>query len=97
MPGYVYIMANKRNGTLYTGVASNLPKRVWEHKDAIHDGFTKEHGCKTLVWYAHYEEIEDAIHREKLVKKWHRKWKLRLIEEMNPDCRDLYEQLTTIY
>jgi putative endonuclease len=91
--GYVYIMANKRNGTLYIGVTSDLPKRVWEHKNEVVHGFTKKYGIKTLVYYEVSDSIEGAVLREKQMKKWNRQWKLRLIEEMNPDWNDLYESI----
>ncbi len=90
---YVYIITNKRNGTLYTGVTSNLQKRSWEHKEGAVDGFSKKYGLKILVWYEVHDDIEQAIIREKQIKKWNRKWKLRIIEEMNPDWKDLYEYL----
>jgi putative endonuclease len=85
----VYILASRRNGTLYVGVTSNLPKRLWEHREGIVEGFTKEYGVKTLVWYEMHDNAEAAITREKRLKKWNRAWKLRLIEEVNPDWRDL--------
>jgi len=91
--GFVYIMANGRNGTLYIGVTSNLIQRVWQHREGLADGFTKKYGCKTLVWYQHHDEIETAISREKQMKEWKRRWKLRAIEEMNPDWTDLFESL----
>jgi len=91
--GYVYIMASQRNGTLYIGVTSDLPGRVWQHKEGTFDGFTKRYGCKMLVWYTIYDRVEDAIHREKQMKEWKRAWKLRVIEEMNPDWKDLYDGL----
>jgi putative endonuclease len=87
--GYVYIMASKRNGTLYIGVTSDLPGRVWQHKEGIFDSFTKRYGCKTLVWYAVFDRVEDAFRREKQMKEWRRAWKLRAIEEMNPGWEDL--------
>jgi putative endonuclease len=93
MGGFVYIMASKRNGTLYTGVTSDLKRRVFEHKSEIYLGFSQKYGCKLLVWYQFFDQIEDAIHRETQIKKWNRKWKLRIIEEMNPDWRDLYLDL----
>jgi putative endonuclease len=89
----VYIMASRRNGTLYTGITSNLPKRVWEHREGMADGFTKLHGVKTLVWYEVYEEPITAITREKRIKKWNRGWKLKLIEEKNPEWRDLFKEI----
>jgi putative endonuclease len=87
----VYIMANKRNGTIYTGVFSNLIGRVYQHKTGANEGFTKKYGLKILVWYEVTESIESAILREKQIKKWERKWKLELIEKMNPEWRDLSE------
>ena len=89
----VYIVASKRNGTLYTGVTSNLARRVWEHRDGLFDGFTKRYGCKLLVWYEFYETMPDAIAREKQIKGGSRARKLALIETMNPTWRDLYEHL----
>ena len=88
-----YIMASKRNGTLYIGVTSDLPKRVWEHREGVVDGFTKEYGAKTLVWYEAHDNAESAITREKQLKKWNRIWKLRLIEEKNPEWRDLFADI----
>ena len=93
MPGYVYIMASQRNGTLYTGVTTDLEGRVYEHKEGILPGFTKRYGCKMLVWYEEHFDISDAIQREKSIKRYYRKWKLNLIEKMNPEWNDLYEQL----
>ncbi len=90
MAGYVYIMASKRNGTLYVGVTSDLSQRVYEHKEGVIDGFTKRYGCKILVWYEEYDRMIDAIQREKNIKQWYRKWKLKLIEDMNPEWDDLY-------
>ncbi len=86
----VYIMASKRNGTLYTGVTSNLSRRVHEHKLAKAPGFTKAYGCTLLVWYETYERMDEAIAREKPIKAGPRKAKLRLIEGTNPHWRDLY-------
>jgi putative endonuclease len=91
--GYVYIMASKRNGTLYIGVTSDLPGRVWQHKEGTFDGFTKKYGCKILVWYVVFDDITEAIRREKQMKEWQRAWKLRVIEEMNPDWNDLFESI----
>jgi len=87
---YTYILASKRNGTLYIGVTNDLLKRVHEHKQDVIEGFTKKYGVHILVYYEQFEDIESAITREKQVKKWNRKWKLRLIEKMNPDWKDLY-------
>ena len=86
-------MASGRNGTLYTGVTSNLPLRAAQHKDGTFGGFTSRYGCKLLVWFELHGDIETAIQREKRIKEWKRLWKLRLIEEMNPDWDDLYEGL----
>jgi len=90
---YVYILCNKRNGTLYTGVTSDLKKRVYEHKAKLVEGFTKEHGVDNLVWYEQHEDINAAINREKLVKKWKRNWKLELVDRFNPLWDDLYDRL----
>ena len=86
----MYIMASQRNGTLYTGVTSNLPQRAWQHRESLIPGFTKKYGCKLLVWYAPYERMDDAIAREKQIKSGSRRKKLALIEAMNPTWRDLY-------
>lgn len=91
--GAVYIMASRRNGTLYIGVTSNLKGRVWQHKEGTFDGFTRRYGCKLLVWYAVCDRVEEAIRREKQMKEWRRAWKLRVIEEMNPDWDDLFESI----
>ncbi|MBI5682783.1 MAG: GIY-YIG nuclease family protein [Deltaproteobacteria bacterium] len=92
---YVYILASQRNGTLYIGITSDLIKRVWEHKNKFVDGFTKEYNVNKLVYYEQYNDPENAIKREKRLKKYNRKWKLNLIEEVNPDWKDLYEEITT--
>jgi len=89
----VYILASRRNGTLYTGVTTNLAKRVWEHKKDIIEGFTKKYGVHLLVYYELHDDIISAITREKQIKKWNRAWKLELIERKNPDWRDLWEEL----
>ncbi len=86
---YIYILASKRNGTLYIGVTSNLKRRVYEHKENIIDGFTKKYSVHNLVWYETTNSIASAITREKQLKKWKRKWKLNLIEEKNPLWKDL--------
>jgi putative endonuclease len=91
--GFVYIMASRRNGTLYIGVTSDLPGRVWQHREGTADGFTKKYGCKMLVWFEEFGDIESAIQREKQMKSWKRLWKLRVIEEGNADWNDLYESL----
>jgi putative endonuclease len=90
---YVYIMASKRNGTLYIGVTNDLLKRVYEHKNNFVDGFTKKYSVHSLVYFEQYDDIESAIIREKQLKKWNRKWELELIERVNPQWRDLYEDL----
>jgi putative endonuclease len=86
----VYILASDRNGTLYTGVTSDLVKRAWEHKINAVEGFTEKYDVHMLVWFEQHETMESAISREKAIKKWERGWKLRLIEESNPEWRDLY-------
>lgn len=90
---YVYILASKRNGTLYIGMTSDLVKRIYQHKQGLFDGFTKKYDVKNLVWYEETSNIESAIQREKRIKKWNRSWKIRLIEENNPMWDDLYTQL----
>jgi len=90
----VYILASKRNGTLYTGVTSNLLKRVWEHKNNLVESFTSKYDVHTLVWYEMHESMESAIHREKTIKNWKRGWKIEMIEEVNPRWEDLYQNLT---
>ncbi len=87
----VYILASKRNGTLYLGVTSDLPKRVWEHKNDLVEGFTKRYRVHRLVYYELHENMESAISREKQIKKWNRVWKLELIEKQNPDWRNLWD------
>ena len=87
---YIYILANKRNGTLYIGVTSNLVERVYEHKNNMIEGFSKKYNIHKLVYYEITDDIESAIRREKQLKKWNRKWKINLIENSNPEWRDLY-------
>ena len=89
----VYLLPNKRNGTLYIGVTSNLIQRTWQHQQGVVQGFTKRHELKILVWYEVHETMESAIMREKTLKKWSRKWKLRLVERMNPYWKDLSDAL----
>ncbi|NNM74356.1 GIY-YIG nuclease family protein [Enterovirga aerilata] len=90
MPYHVYMLASRRHGTLYLGVTNNLARRVWEHKTKMILGFSAKYGVDRLVWYEAYDRIDEAIAREKALKKWRRDWKLRLIEEMNPEWEDLY-------
>ena len=90
---YVYILASKRNGTLYIGVTNDLLRRVYEHKNDLVEGFPKRYGVHMLVYYEQYNSAESAIQREKSLKFWRRKWKIRLIEETNPEWTDLYEEL----
>ena len=89
----VYILARKRNGTLYIGVTSDLVQRVWQHKNDMVEGFTEKYGVHLLVYYEQHGDMESAIIREKHLKKWNRAWKLRLIEEKNPNWEDLYESI----
>ena len=90
---YVYILASKKNGTLYVGITSDLIHRVYEHKNNLIDGFTKKYKVHRLVYFEEFNDVEQAILREKQVKKWNRQWKIRLIEKNNPEWRDLYEEL----
>jgi len=89
----VYILASKRNGTLYTGVTSDLLKRVWEHKNDLVESFTRRYHVHFLVWYELHETMESSILREKRIKGWKREWKLRLIESANPNWKDLYHSI----
>lgn len=89
----VYILASKRNGTLYIGVTSDLPKRIYEHKNHLAEGFTKQYDVSILVWYELHENVIEAIIKEKQLKKWKREWKIRLIEEGNPNWNDLYDDI----
>ena len=92
-PGFVYIMASQRNGTIYIGETSDLPKRVWQHREGVIEGFTKETDCKILVWFQAFDDLQEARLRELQMKEWKRLWKLRVIEEMNPEWDDLFESL----
>ena len=92
-PSHRKEIASKRNGTLYTGVTSNLLKRVWEHKNNLVESFTSKHGVHTLVWYEMHDTMESAIQREKAIKNWKRAWKIKTIEELNPRWGDLYQDL----
>jgi putative endonuclease len=89
----VYILTNKRNGTLYVGVTSDLSRRIWEHKEKTIDGFTKKYGLDKLVFFEDHGTMYDAISREKTLKRWRRQWKLKLIESINPEWKDLYTDL----
>ena len=89
----VYILASKRQGTLYVGVTTNLPQRVWQHKNDLAPGFTQRYGVHNLVWYEVHETMESAITREKRIKEWRRTWKIELIEAINPQWRDLYADI----
>ncbi|WP_425457554.1 GIY-YIG nuclease family protein [Devosia ginsengisoli] len=90
---FVYLITNRKHGTLYTGVTNDLVRRVHEHREGLVDGFSRRHGCKHLVWFEIHGDIEAAILREKQVKKWLRPWKDALIEQTNPDWRDLWWEI----
>ena len=91
--GCVYIMASGKNRTIYIGVTSDLIKRVYEHREGLIAGFTKRHGCKRLVWFTAFDDLQEARRRELQMKEWNRAWKIRLIEEQNLDWKDLYPSL----
>jgi putative endonuclease len=93
MAFFVYIVASQRNGTLYTGSTDDLQRRVWEHKEADGSRFTAKYGCQILVWYEVCDSRESALILERRMKEWKRRWKLRAIEERNPEWADLYETL----
>ena len=90
---FVYLLASKPHGTLYVGVTSDLAGRVNEHKGELRGGFTKKYGVHMLVWFEEFGDIREAILREKRIKNWRREWKIELIEKMNPDWTDLFEQI----
>ncbi len=90
---YVYILASKRNGTLYIGMTNNLARRVWEHREGSVEGFTKKYNINRLVYSETYDRPQDAIQREKRLKKWNRAWEIPIIESVNPDWEDQYETL----
>ena len=90
---YVYILAKKKNGTLYIGVTNNLKRRIFEHKHHLVDGFTKKYNIHMLIHHEHFTDIKEAIRREKQLKWWKRQWKILLIEKDNPNWNDLYEEL----
>ncbi len=92
---YVYIVINKPRGTLYIGMTNNLVRRSYEHRNGLIDGFTKKYNLKRLVYFEVFNRVEDAIHREKRLKKWNRQWKIDLIEKVNPEWIDLYEKLVS--
>jgi putative endonuclease len=89
----VYMLVSKRNGTLYIGMTSNLQKRAWEHKNNLIEGFTKRYGVHRLVYYELHQDMMSAITREKQMKKWNRAWKVELIEQLNPEWKDLWEEI----
>lgn len=89
----VYILTNYNETTFYIGVTGNLPKRIWEHKNKVVDGFTKKYNLNKLVYYEITDSPESAINREKQLKRWHRQWKINLIKEQNPNFEDLYEKI----
>jgi len=93
MGGWVYILANKRNGTIYSGVTANLPARMMRHRAGKGSSFAAKHGAARLVHAEHFERIDEAIGREKAIKKWRRRWKLQLIERDNPEWRDLFDYI----
>ncbi len=88
-----YIMASRPFGVIYVGSTSDLPRRAWEHREGLIDGFTKTHGCGMLVWFEPQELMTEAIRRERAIKRWKREWKMELIERANPEWRDLYAEL----
>ncbi|TAL29990.1 MAG: GIY-YIG nuclease family protein [Alphaproteobacteria bacterium] len=90
---FVYILASKRNGTLYVGVTDKLAERIWQHKEGVADSFTKKNNVKILVYVESYPTPQEAIHREKCIKRWKRDWKIELIEGLNPRWDDLYDSL----
>jgi putative endonuclease len=90
---YVYILASKRNGTLYIGVTDNLKRRILQHQTGVDEGFTKKYGVGRLVYFEMFDSVDYAIVREKRIKKWNRAWKIRLIEEINPEWKDLFDML----
>ena len=93
MSFWVYILASRRNGTLYVGMTDDLVRRAWEHRNGTIPGFTKKYGVHTLVWYEQHETRESAFQRERQMKKWNRAWKLKLIEQSNREWRDLAAKL----
>jgi len=94
MAFYVYLLASKRNGTVYVGMTDDLVKRVWQHRNDVIPGFTQRYRVKTLVWYEPHESRKSTFARERQIKKWNRAWKLELIEQANPGWRDLGDELS---
>jgi putative endonuclease len=92
-PGYVYIMTSHRDGTLYVGATSDLPRRVWEHRNAEVPGFSRCYGLTSLAYFEVFDDLQDALERERKIKKWRRRWKIDLIESLNPDWADLYDTI----
>ena len=93
MAFYVYMLSNKRNGTLYVGMTDDLVRRVWQHRNDLFEGFTKRYGIKMLVWFEDHESRESAFARESQIKKWNRAWKLELIEKQNSGWHDLWDEI----
>ncbi|MCB9979164.1 MAG: GIY-YIG nuclease family protein [Rhodospirillales bacterium] len=92
--GFVYILTTRKNTVLYTGVTSDMMKRIWEHKQGVFPGFTKKYSVTKLVYCEQHHDMNEAITREKCIKKWNRDWKIQLIEKNNPEWKDLYETMT---
>ena len=90
---YVYLLTNKKEGRFYVGMTSDLPKRIWEHKSKIIDGFTKKYNLDQLVYYEVFDDADNAIRREKRLKRWNRDWKIQAVEELNPSWEDLYAEI----
>ena len=95
MSFYVYVLTSRRNGTIYIGSTEDLVRRVWQHRNGLIAGFTRQHGVKMLVWYKPHESRAQALLRERQLKKWNRRWKLALIEKANPIWRDLWSEITS--
>ena len=93
MSFFVYILASRRNGTLYVGMTDDLVRRTWEHRNGVVPGFSRKYGVKSLVWYEVHDTREAAFQRERQIKKWNRAWKIELIEKANPEWHDLWEQV----
>ena len=93
---FIYILASQRNGTIYVGLTNNLIRRIYQHKNNLLEGFTKNYSVHNLVYYEEYNDVNIAISREKQIKKWNRNWKIQLIEKNNPLWRDLYEELSPV-